>query len=386
MLIRNYRNKMAVIYSKKYKCRYIDIKIKLENGTWCHTSYMDTNNPNFKSKTYVKRLEPTIIEKKKAELFLVSSKNLTIKELTDLFIENYKLEHAESSTKQVYELIKNHILPVLSKNTSCQKCFTVTTMMRLRKSVIENENLGNLYKGKVIRYARMLTNFAKKIKAINSDTKDDCLAILELPRNKIILKEPQNKYTPLELFLSAVNQNKDIKKFDKNSLIIFYFLGCRIGEYLGITRDNFEYNEGSTSFIYINKQLDYKGKLINTLKTESSYKKIPLNDLCVSLILENIELKRIKQKERLFNYSRSSFRRIVNKVLADANLPHNTLHGLGRKSINTELYLAGADDKVRQTLLGQKDKIVNIENYIDNEKALEKGADFLNKFIKDKEK
>ena len=374
---------MAVLWNKKYKCWYIDIRIKLDNGTRIHTSYMDVKNPNFKSKTYVKRLEPTIIEKKKAELFLTSSKDIKLKELAKLFIEDYKLEHAESSTKQVNELLKNHILPVLNEDTTCENCFTINNMMRLRKSVIENKNIGNSHKSKVIRYTRMLTNFAKKMKAINSDTKDDCLSILELPRNKIVLKEPQNKYTPLELFLNAVEQNNDIKKFDKNSLIIFYFLGC-IGEYLGITRNNFEYNKDSTSFIYINKQLDYKGKLINTLKTETSYKKIPLNDLCVSLLLENIKLKKIKNKERIFNYSRTSFRRIVNKVLKDANLPHNTLHGLGRKSINTELYLAGADDKVRQTLLGQKDKIVNIENYIDNEKALEKGADFLNKFVKKK--
>lgn len=375
---------MAVLWNKKYKCWYIDIRIKLDNNTRIHTSYMDVKNPNFKSKTYVKRLEPTIIEKKKAELFLTSSKDIKLKELAKLFIEDYKLEHAESSTKQVNELLKNHILPVLNENTTCENCFTINNMMRLRKSVIENKNIGNSHKSKVIRYTRMLTNFAKKMKAINSDTKDDCLSILELPRNKILLKEPQNKYTPLELFLNAVEQNNDIKKFDKNSLIIFYFLGCRIGEYLGITRNNFEYNKDSTSFIYINKQLDYKGKLINTLKTETSYKKIPLNDLCVSLLLENIKLKKIKNKERIFNYSRTSFRRIVNKVLKDANLPHNTLHGLGRKSINTELYLAGADDKVRQTLLGQKDKIVNIENYIDNEKALEKGADFLNNFVKKK--
>ncbi len=375
---------MAVLWNKKYKCWYIDIRIKLDNDTRIHTSYMDVKNPNFKSKTYVKRLEPTIIEKKKAELFLTSSKDIKLKELAKLFIEDYKLEHAESSTKQVNELLKNHILPVLNEDTTCEKCFTINNMMRLRKSVIENKNIGNSHKSKIIRYTRMLTNFAKKVKAINSDTKDDCLSILELPRNKIVLKEPQNKYTPLELFLNAVEQNNDIKKFDKNSLIIFYFLGCRIGEYLGITRNNFEYNKDSTSFIYINKQLDYKGKLINTLKTETSYKKIPLNDLCVSLLLENIKLKKIKNKERIFNYSRTSFRRIVNKVLEDANLPHNTLHGLGRKSINTELYLAGADDKVRQTLLGQKDKIVNIENYIDNEKALEKGADFLNEFVKKK--
>ena len=375
---------MAVLWNKKYKCWYIDIRIKLDNNTRIHTSYMDVKNPNFKSKTYVNRLEPTIIEKKKAELFLTSSKDIKLKELAKLFIEDYKLEHAESSTKQVNELLKNHILPVLNENTTCENCFTINNMMRLRKSVIENKNIGNSHKSKIIRYTRMLTNFAKKVKAINSDTKDDCLSILELPRNKIVLKEPQNKYTPLELFLNAVEQNNDIKKFDKNSLIIFYFLGCRIGEYLGITRNNFEYNKDSTSFIYINKQLDYKGKLINTLKTETSYKKIPLNDLCVSLLLENIKLKKIKNKERIFNYSRTSFRRIVNKVLKDANLPHNTLHGLGRKSINTELYLAGADDKVRQTLLGQKDKIVNIENYIDNEKALEKGADFLNEFVKKK--
>ena len=64
---------MAVLWNKKYKCWYIDIRIKLDNGTRIHTSYMDVKNPNFKSKTYVKRLEPTIIEKKKSELFLTSS-------------------------------------------------------------------------------------------------------------------------------------------------------------------------------------------------------------------------------------------------------------------------------------------------------------------------
>lgn len=75
------------------------------------------------------------------------------------------------------------------------------------------------------------------------------------------------------IFLNAVNNSQKIKKIDKNSLIIFYFLGCRIGEFLGITRDNFEDNKDSTSFIYINKQLDFKGKLTSNLKTNASYKR-----------------------------------------------------------------------------------------------------------------
>lgn len=376
---------MAVLWDKKHKCWYIDVKIKLDDGTRYHTSYKDAKNSNLKSKTYAKALEKKIIDEKKEELLLVPSNDMKISNLMVLYLEDYRLDHAESSTDRVKEILKNHIIPILGANSKARDAFTINKMMKIRKTAIENPNLGGTFKNKVIQYARRFVMFAKKVKAINSDVKDDCLGVLDPVRNKVVLKEPRNKYTPMDDFLSAVNNSQKIKKIDKNSLIVFYFLGCRIGEFLGITRDNFEDNKDSTSFIYINKQLDFKGRLTSNLKTNASYKKIPLNSLCADLIREIIELKRIREEGRLFPYSRTNFRRIVDRVFEEANLPHNTLHGLGRKSINTELYLAGADDKVRQTLLGQKDSLVNIEHYIDNEKALEKGAEFLNRFANKKE-
>ena len=48
---------MAILRDKKHKCWYIDVKIKLDDGTRYHTSYKDTKNSNLKSKTYAKALD-----------------------------------------------------------------------------------------------------------------------------------------------------------------------------------------------------------------------------------------------------------------------------------------------------------------------------------------
>ena len=86
---------MAILWDKKHKCWYIDVKIKLDDGTWFHTSYKDTKNSNLKSKTYAKALEKKIIDEKKEELLLVPSNDMKISNLMVLYLEDYRLDHTE---------------------------------------------------------------------------------------------------------------------------------------------------------------------------------------------------------------------------------------------------------------------------------------------------
>lgn len=79
----------------------------------------------------------------------------------------------------------------------------------------------------------------------------------------------------------------------------------------------------------------------------------------------------------MINETRTTIRRYLNKAFKKASVKHSTLHGFGRKSINTELYLVGADSETRATVLGQKNVKVNDENYVQTEEALKKAKNYL---------
>ena len=81
----------------------------------------------------------------------------------------------------------------------------------------------------------------------------------------------------------------------------------------------------------------------------------------------------------MFNYTNSGIRKKLKRYCLKASIPYNTIHGFSRKSINTELYNAGASSKSRKTLLGQASDFINENNYIDNNKALEEATKILKK-------
>ena len=364
---------MAVLFDKTSKTYYVDAKIKRGDGSWYHFIYKGKDNPDFKSKRYVQSIESEIIRKKKLELnYQLSSKIQKISDLVDSYY-NYRNNELAYNTKENFVLrAKKYVEPYFEN--SLFRFFNSANLASFR-IYLSNLNIGTEYMNKIIAVARDLIRHSRMIGLINSDQKDDCLVPLEPIKKKVSEeKESRNKYTSLEDLtkLLSVIDNKN----DYDILKLLYFSGLRIGEFLGIEVRDIEFKD-DFAIIAIKRQRLKNGAYTNILKTSASYKKIAFAKENAEILKEYIARNDFKEYDKIFPCCSENIRNKLDKYSKLADLPHNTLHGFGRKSINTELYKAGADSKVRTTLLGQISMSVNENNYVDNQSAFDKGLDFI---------
>ena len=369
---------MAVLFDKKHRKYYIDTKIKKPDGNYHHFVYRENDNPDFSSKRYVQSLESDIIKKKKQELmFAGTSKVQNIEALNNSYIEYKSNELAYYTLRNNSLRAKRYIVNFFEN--SLEKFFTPANCALFR-TFMSSKKISTDYMNKVIAYARELIRYARILGIINSDQKDDCLVPLSPIKKKVEeVKEVKNKYTPLAELekLLAVIDNKN----DYTILKLFYYSGLRVGEFLGIEVGDITLSD-DLAIITIKRQRLKNGTITSSLKTQASYKRIVYTDSNVNLLKEYIVRNKFKRNDMLFPFSDQSLRNKLTYYLNKASLPHNTLHGFGRKSINTELYRAGADSKVRTTLLGQSSVEVNESHYIDNQTAFNEGINFIRNLTK----
>lgn len=369
---------MAVIFDNKNKVYYVDAKIKKQDGSIYHFTYKRKNDEKFKSKKYVKSIEQNLIKKKKEEILNDNKHSvLTLDDLFDRYTRAIENETARGTLKG-YEWQYNKYI-VRNFHNSLKE---ITDPNRLDAWRTELSNLPMAHtktKNSIINIARKLIDYARKIKLIDSDTKDDCLYILE-PFKQSPNENPKskNQYTSIEEF------NKIIDKCDsvlyRDVLTLLYFSGLRIGEFLGIKVSDIEFREKEQlAIVDIQRQRLMNGAVTTRLKTSASYKKIGYAGGIYKTLVEYIRRNELKETDYLIPMSREAIRSYLNRACKKAGVKNNTLHGFGRKSINTELYKAGADSKVRTTLLGQDSVSINEKNYIDKQETFEKGLEYIEK-------
>ncbi len=364
---------MAVLFDKKSKTYYVDSKIKRADGSWYHFKYKEINNQDFKSKRYVQSIEAEIIRKKKVEIcYQPSSKVQNVSDLIESYINYRENELAFNTKANNFLRAKKYIEPYFEN--SLLKLFNPANLASFR-IYLSSLKICAEYMNNIIAITRDLIRYARILGLINSDQKDDCLVPLIPIKKKVNEeKEARNKYTSLNDLtkLLSVIDNKN----DYDILKLLYFSGLRLGEFLGIEVNDIEFSD-DFAIITIKRQRLKNGAYTNQLKTSASYKKIAFAKTNAEILKEYIKRNDFKEYDKIFPFSGETLRKKLDKYSKLANLPHNTLHGYGRKSINTELYKAGADTKVRTTLLGQISMSVNENNYVDNQSAFDKGLDFI---------
>lgn len=117
-------------------------------------------------------------------------------------------------------------------------------------------------------------------------------------------------------------------------------------------------------------------KLVPWLKNGMSYKYIYYCDDPLLALKEFIKINKLTENDLLIKSSRTTIARNLDASFKKAGVPHNSLHGFGRKSINTELFKSGANSKTRSTLLRQESQTDNDINYAENSEALERAKKF----------
>lgn len=374
---------MAVIFDKTNKCYYIDRKIPKPDGSFYHLCFKNKGDERFKSKKYVKSIEADVIERKRKELF--NDKRYVINSLDELFDRFYKSVEAEASygTLKNYQVRFNKYIVREFKNST--ELFFDPNYLESWRTNLSRVEACTKYKNNILLLAKHLINFARKVKLIDSDTKDDCLYNLEFFKAtpEELRVESRNNYTSLEEFKATIDATDS--KLYSDIFTFLYFGGLRVGEFLGIKVSDITFDDDKKlAIVKIQRQKLNTGIITTRLKTKASYKKIAYTDEIYLQLKEYIRRLNLKDDDFLIPVSRQALKSALTRSFEKAGIKYNTLHGFGRKSINTELYLAGADSKVRTTLLGQDSISINENIYIDKEESFEKGLEYIEKITKKK--
>lgn len=360
-----------VKYDEKNKCYYIDSKLKKKDGTWFHYTYRDNTNPLMKKKKYVQSIEFEVEEQKRREIEYKRAglKGQTLEALCVNYIESKEHELAENTIYSYDGVFKNDFKLAFDLQGSVQDELTPAKCQIYRMKIAQQEIVSHRKNIKLYVLTEVIL-LARKLKLIDSETKDDCIFALDKFKGDIKKKEEHNKYTPLSNLEKILDKTKN--ENDRDMLTLLYFSGLRIGEFLGIKVKNVEFIDGVAK-VNIEGQRLSSGSYTTRLKNNSSYKTIFYANHNVEILRNFIERNKLEQEDYLFNYSRTNIRRILGRACKEANVDSNTLHGFGRKSINTELYFAtGGDVKVCQTALGQSSSAVNLDHYVSKEEATKK--------------
>ena len=354
---------MAVLLNKKNNYYYVDTKIKRKDGTYYHFKYQDNKNPNFKVLDYVRCIEKELISNKKREL---NNELFEIKRLVDSYFEYIKVDIRISTLRTYESKTKNYILNYfinIRKLRYVNEILNSNEMIEFR-NYIGSLELINISKNKIIHVMKELIKYSKYLRLINSDTKDDLLFILKGFKEEGILKESRNTYTSIEELNIMLSNCNDFNH--KVLLLSLYFSCSRIGEFLGIKVKDIEIFENHLEISLKRQKGEDDKTLLDTLKTKASYKKIyyynPIKDMLLKYIKDN----NLKSEDLLFDFTRNTVRRILDKYLSISHIKHNTLHGFMRKSINTEMYMKTKDVKLCMSLLGQVSENVNLIHYVDS--------------------
>lgn len=385
---------LGIKYNEVTDRYYIDTSFRLINGKTFHFKYKSKNG-EFKKLKYVRENYYSIINAKREELnnaILINNEILnnakqrkeqlnknSLTKVSVLFEKylDFRLNQIRKYTIKKYEQIVNNYI-IKETNDDIKTFLNASFIIQFRKNVL-SKDVSNNTKSVYFHVAKELITFARKISLINSDKRDDLLTLLDNNFGTEIKKPSKNKFTSLEeahkIFSAAKNE------YDKTLFILLYYSSLRIGEFLGIyIKDIKEVKDSNNNFYYeinIERQRYQSGEVVPYLKNGIANKTIYYFNEAALTLKKYLESNNFKDDDFLFDISRKTIERRFKTACSNAKVNQNTLHGFGRKSINTVLYINGADSKTRCTLLGQESESINEIHYIAQNEALAKARMYL---------
>lgn len=321
--------------------------LKGKNGYWFMSAYIDGQNV-------------TIRRSIKGDRFLTKGE---AKNEYDAAIENWKFQHGKLDKQITFDqLILEYDLErersgirLSTRKTSdiCAYAHMAALKGKSLKSALSIPNVQKWYNalrdsnspGTVNRTSfifRDMISLAKKNHYITSDDKDELIQIV------CNVKNPKNKgkervawtYDEAKRFLDVIDPlSRDYAMF-----VSLSFLGCRFGEFLALTPDDIDFQNGQVIFQHEIMEATGNGwKDISKLKTDGSWRTKPIPNLVLDLLKRQIVNDHLKSSEELKgkkNYlwhpynnkekpmSRHGFRTLMGKYVAIAKVPYTTPYGL----------------------------------------------------------
>lgn len=209
---------------------------------------------------------------------------------------------------------------IVFANQPLTSVFDTKRLKIIYDDLCSNQQMSSNKKSRVVYTFNDFTRFCYQTRRITNEMYEEIKIIfipIKVPKNVLNEKRviPQSD---MDKFFEAIDHtNKDYVMFK-----LFAYTGTRISEYLGICIDCIDILNKK---IKIARQLLTTGKLTTTLKTNNSYREIPINDeiaTITSIYIENNNLK----EGRLFRCSHTDFKRKLKEYEQKANIPLYSSH------------------------------------------------------------
>ena len=313
---------------------------KIKNGEWMARFYSygkDIRKRGFKTKAEAQEGE----EKRRKELEGIPYNTNNLQQMQEMYVAKRILTIKQTTIEQDTRIFFKYILPFFTYVSDI-----TTHKILLWKSNLIKQNLSERYINQIIKCMKQLLIFASKQCPIQSGVLDE-LGAVKLHQVK---KDMQ--------IWSVDEFNKFIDTFEKDNgyhllFTTLFWSGLRISELRALTPNDIVGKD-----IVVNKRLEAKSKTakgISTLKTQSSYRRVPMPDYIIN------QLKEIKTPY-LFPTSETQIRRILDKHIALAKVKHIRIHDF-RHSHASFLLRNGTSLKLVSERLGHSSTSTTLDFY-----------------------
>ena len=299
-----------------------------------------------------------------------------------IWLENWLAHYVEPSSKKrtfrhYSKAAEIHILPYLGELELSE-----LTPYVLQKFIAELTTDGNKRTGEALS-----TNFVKSIASIiQLSLKSAHLSgyLPEYSASKI--KCPKAKEKQVDCFTFSEQKKLEeaalsAKKIKFRGFVICLYTGLRIGELLALKWSDIDFEKGVLSVTKASYDETINGehvRIIDTPKTESSKRRIPLPKSLVKILRK---MKRKSKCEFVIADGEKpvftrSYQRSFELFLKKNGLPHKGFHSL-RHTFATRAIECGMDVKTLSEILGHKNASITLNRYVHS--LWEHKAEMMNK-------
>ncbi len=305
---------MNIYQDTKTKTWYISTKVKVNN------EWKTCKIRGFKTLGEAKVLYDSSIEKWKSE-HLGTNKNIVFfQNIAETYIEYVKNGKSPRTADRERTQLNTYWLPIL-KYLSLNDIFIPSYLSNLYLSIKENDSLNERKKHDVVYTFLQIANYCYIHHHITKEMFEETNIVFQPIKYTKAVKQERRIIPQCDLdhFLDKISHKS------KADYILFGLLvncGLRVSELLGLCSDCIKNGK-----VIVKRQLLVTGKLSNKLKTNNSYRQVPISANFVDELEQYV--KKLKDN-RLFDISHSTFKRKLayyeNKAKIDDYTAHEFRH------------------------------------------------------------
>ena len=254
--------------------------------------------------------------------------NLTMGELIELYMKDAHIRKEETTCLTKAHIIETKILPYFKR----KKVYEVTTkdirnwqnvmMTAVKKN---GERYSDTYLRSINNQLSAIMNFAVSYHNLPSNP------VLKIDRMGLKNPEDEAEIWTLEEYEKFSEQLQDKPMF-YYIFEVFFWSGIRLGELLGLTKEDVSLEEGTLS---VKASYKTQTRKMGKTKTKNSKRTIYIPQFLVEELAEYMEtLYGLSEKDRIFPTSKTTLHKKLKEASEKAGLKKITIHGFRHSHIS----------------------------------------------------